>query len=137
MKNFMLTLLMLVGMTTFGQESEPKVLDWETPMVKVDNTTYELVNVDDWGNTEIKFTRFNSNEEVVERGRLLNNEPHGKWKSYDPQTGDVLATATYHRGERQKLEAIGTDGKKYTVVYKGKSFLPDSQRIAYVTITGF
>ena len=49
MKNFMLTLLMLVGMTTFGQESEPKVLDWNTPIVNVNNTTYELVDVDEWG----------------------------------------------------------------------------------------
>tara|TARA_B100000927_G_C16200785_1_gene363438 strand:+ start:200 stop:571 length:372 start_codon:yes stop_codon:yes gene_type:complete len=119
MKNFMLTLLMLVGMTTFGQESEPKVLDWNTPIVKVNNTTYELVDVDEWGSTEIKFTRFNDNGEVIERGRLLNNKPHGTWKSYNPRNGEVMATAYYHRGERQKLEAW-SDGKLYTVVYKDK-----------------
>ena len=137
MRNFMLTLLMLVGMTAFAQESEPKVLNWETPTVKVDNTTYTLVFVDDWGNAEIKFTRFNDNDQVVERGRLLNNQPHGKWMSYDPQNGDVMATAYYHRGERQKLVAKGVDGKKYTVVYKDKSIFTDSPRIAYVQITGF
>ena len=49
MKNFMLTLLMLVGMTTFGQESEPKVLNWDTPIATVNNTTYELIDVDEWG----------------------------------------------------------------------------------------
>ena len=136
MRNFMLTLLMLVGMTTFAQETEPKVLDWDTPTVTVDNTTYTLVNVDDWGNAEIKFTRFNDNDQVVERGRLLNNQPHGKWKSYDPNNGEVMATAYYHRGERQKLEAW-SDGKKYTVVYKDKSIFTDSPRIAYVQITGF
>lgn len=136
MKNFMLTLLMLVGMTTFGQESEPKVLDWNTPIVNVNNTTYELVDVDEWGIAEIKFTRFNDNNEVIERGRLLNNKPHGKWKSYDPQNGEVMATAYYHRGERQKLEAW-SDGKLYTVVYKDKTFFRDSPRIAYVQITGF
>ena len=119
MKNFMLTLLMLVGMTTFGQESEPKVLDWNTPIVKVNNTTYELVDVDEWGSTEIKFTRFNDNGEVIKRGRLLNNKPHGTWKSYNPRNGEVMATAYYHRGERQKLEAW-SDGKLYTVVYKDK-----------------
>ena len=50
MRNFMLTLLMLVGMTAFAQESEPKVLDWDTPIATVNNTTYELVDVDEWGN---------------------------------------------------------------------------------------
>lgn len=136
MKNFMLTLLMLVGMTTFGQESEPKVLDWDTPIVTVNNTTYELVDVDEWGSTEIKFTRFNDNNVVIERGRLLNNKPHGTWKSYNPRNGEVMATAYYHRGERQKLEAW-SDGKLYTVVYKDKTFFKDSPRIAYVQITGF
>lgn len=136
MKNFMLTLLMLVGMTTFGQESEPKVLDWDTPIVTVNNTTYELVDVDEWGGTEIKFTRFNDNDVVIERGRLLNNKPHGTWKSYNPRNGEVMATAYYHRGERQKLEAW-SDGKLYTVVYKDKTFFKDSPRIAYVQITGF
>lgn len=132
----MLTLLMLVGMTTFGQESEPKVLDWDTPIVTVNNTTYELVDVDEWGGTEIKFTRFNDNDVVIERGRLLNNKPHGTWKSYNPRNGEVMATAYYHRGERQKLEAW-SDGKLYTVVYKDKTFFKDSPRIAYVQITGF
>ena len=132
----MLTLLMLVGMTTFGQESEPKVLDWDTPIVTVNNTTYELVDVDEWGSTEIKFTRFNDNGVVIERGRLLNNKPHGTWKSYNPRNGEVMATAYYHRGERQKLEAW-SDGKLYTVVYKDKTFFKDSPRIAYVQITGF
>ena len=102
----------------------------------MNNTTYELVDVDEWGIAEIKFTRFNDNNEVIERGRLLNNKPHGKWKSYDPQNGEVMATAYYHRGERQKLEAW-SDGKLYTVVYKDKTFFKDSPRIAYVQITGF
>ena len=133
----MLTLLMLVGMTAFAQESEPKVLDWDNPIVTVGNTTYELVSVDDWGNAEIRFTRFNDDEQVVESGGLLNNQPHGKWKSYDPQNGNVLATAYYYRGERQKLVATAHDGRKYTVVYKDKSVFTDSPRIAYVQITGF
>ena len=137
MRNFMLTLLMLVGMTAFTQESEPKVLDWDTPTVTVDNTTYTLVSVDDWGNAEIKLKRFNDNGQIVESGRLLNNRPHGTWKSYDPQNGEVMTTAYYHRGERQKLVAIGQDGKKYTVVYKDKTIFTDSPRIAYVQITGF
>lgn len=137
MRNFMLTLLMLVGMTAFAQESEPKVLDWDNPIVTVDNTTYELVSVDDWGNAEIRFTRFNDNKQVVESGGLLNNQPHGKWRSYDPQNGNVLATAYYYRGERQKLVATAHDGRKYTVVYKDKSAFTDSPRIAYVQITGF
>ena len=133
----MLTLLMLVGMTAFAQESEPKVLDWDNPIVTVNNTTYELVSVDDWGNAEIRFTRFNDDEQVVESGGLLNNQPHGKWKSYDPQNGNVLATAYYYRGERQKLVATAHDGRKYTVVYKDKSVFTDSPIIAYVQITGF
>ena len=132
----MLTVLMLVGMTAFAQESEPKVLDWDTPIVTVNNTTYELVGVDDWGNAEIKFTRFNDNNEVVERGGLLNNKPHGTWRSYDPNNGNVMTTAYYNRGERRKLEAW-SNGKMYTVVYKNRSMSKDSPRIAYVQVTGF
>ena len=136
MRNFMLTLLMLVGMTTFAQETEPKVLDWNTPKATVNNTTYELVDVDEWGNAEIKFTRFNDDNIVVESGRLLNNKPHGKWRSYDPSNGNVMATAYYQKGERQKLEAW-SEGKMYTVVYKNRSMFRDSPKIAYVQITGF
>ena len=39
----------------------------------VNNTTYELVDVDEWGIAEIKFTRFNDNNEVV--GVVLHVQP--------------------------------------------------------------
>lgn len=136
MRNFMLTLLMLVGMTAFAQETEPKVLDWNNPIVTVNNTTYELISVDEFAGAEIKFTRFNDDNIVVESGRLLNNKPHGKWRSYDPSNGNVIATAYYQKGERQKLEAW-SEGKMYTVVYKNRSMFRDSPKIAYVQITGF
>lgn len=136
MRNFMLTLLMLVGMTSFGQESEPKVLNWDTPVVTVNNITYELLDVDEWGVTEIKFTRFNDNDKVIESGVLLNKKPHGKWKAYNPENGKIMSTAYYYRGERQKLETW-SNGKLYTVVYKDNTFFKESPRIAYVQITGF
>ena len=133
-----LILVILFSVTSiFAQETNPKQLNWENPIVTVDDIQYELVSVDDWGIAEIKHVRFNKQGEIVETGTLVNNKPHGKWKSYDPRTGDVLATAYYYRGSRQKLEATAHDGKTYTVVYKNNSLLPDSQRIAYVQITGF
>ena len=133
---FILVILFSVT-SVFAQNSNPKQLTWENPIITIDDIQYELVSVDEWGVAEIKHVRFNEQGDVVETGTLVNHKPHGKWKSYNPQTGDVMATAYYHRGDRQKLVAIGQDGKTYTVVYKNNSLLPDSQRIAYVQITGF
>ena len=133
-----LILVILFSVTSvFAQNSNPKQLTWENPIITIDDIQYELVSVDEWGVAEIKHVRFNEQGDVIETGTLVNHKPHGTWKSYDPQTGDVLATAYYYRGSRQKLEAKAHDGKTYTVVYKNNSLLPDSQRIAYVQITGF
>ena len=48
-----------------------------------------------------------------------------------------IAEDVLYKDRETETKEVEFDGKKYTVVYKGKSFLPDSQRIAYVTITGF
>lgn len=132
----MLTLLMLVGMAVSAQEVEPKVLDWENPL-RIDNVEYTLHYVDDWGNTEIKFKRFTTENKVIETGTLRNRKPHGVWRSYDPQTGELMAVAEYRNGKRKSLIAYPSDGRIYTITYKGSLMLTDAQRVAQVTITGF
>lgn len=134
MRNFMLTLLMLVGMTAFAQETEPKVLDWDNPTVTIDNTTYTLIDVDVNGNHVLKFNRFTEEGELVESGLLKNRKPHGTWKSYDPN-GNVTTIAEFKDGKRIKLKSLRRDGTTYTVLYKSSVLQSPGDRVAQVIIT--
>lgn len=119
MKNFMLTLLLLVGLTVSAQQVEPKVLDWENPIAKIDNVEYRLIDVDSDGTHILKFTRFTENGKVIETGMLKNRKPHGEWRSYDIQ-GEVIAIAEFKNGKRIKVVSFQDDGKVYTILYKSK-----------------
>ena len=133
MRNFMLTLLMIVGMTTFAQQVEPEVLDWDNPTVKIDDKEYTLIDVDLDGNHTLKFTRFTEDGKVIEEGKLRNRKPHGLWTSYNEQ-GFVLARAEYKYGKRKSFTTFREDGTTFTVLYKNKAMMSEGSQIAQVVI---
>lgn len=132
MKNFMLTLLLLVGLTVSAQQVEPKVLDWENPIVRIDNVEYKLIDVDSDGTHTLKFTRFTEDGKVIEKGKLKNRKPHGEWRSYG-HDGKVTAIAEFKNGRRTKLISFKDDGKVYTILYKSRA-TDNGTQVAQVVI---
>ena len=133
MRNFMLTLLMIVGMTTFAQQVEPEVLDWDNPTVKIDDKEYTLIDVDLDGNHTLKFKRFTEDGKVIEEGKFRNRKPHGLWTSYNEQ-GFVLARAEYKYGKRLSFTTFRENGTTFTVRYKRDVITEERPKIMHVAV---
>lgn len=136
----MLTLLMAFSISAFAQ-TEPKVLSYENPKVRIDNKEYVLDYIDDWGYATIVFKRYDSNGNLLEQGKYHAGKPDGKWFSYD-QNGKLLAEAVYNKGKRVKMTSHShKDGRVYTVIYKDRFAImdpkTDGDRVAQVIISGF
>ena len=130
MKNFMLTALLLLGLTSFAQPPEPEVLVFSEPVIYVDGTKYELLQKGSLNNVWVKVTKFYEDGSIRETGKLLNGKHQGKWFGYDFD-GNLYAEVTYQNGVKRKMVSfdVKTD-RTYSVEY-------DDDAVAQVNITGF
>ena len=139
MRNLILMVLMLIGISAFAQEK--RVLSYDNPRIQIENKEYILEYVDDWGHATVLFKRYDINGRIVEQGKYQDGKPDGKWFSYD-ENGEVLAEAVYYKGKRVKLTSHARDdGKTYTIIYKDRYAMfnnaSNNNSIAQVIITGF
>jgi len=80
---------------------------------------YELVSIDDWGETLIKYQSYSEEGQLIEDGFYLNAEPHDIWNSYNSE-GSIIATMKFHRGKRIELRSWGGDREILVIYRNGK-----------------
>ena len=93
MKKLLFLILVLIGSQAYSQE-----LSLENPILKQGCATYELVEIDDWGNVIIEYTRCKDNI-VLEKGKFLNGKRTGVWISY-AEDGSISSMVKFSYGER-------------------------------------
>jgi len=80
---------------------------------------YELVSIDDWGETLIKYQSYSEEGQLIEDGFYLNAEPHGNWNSYK-EDGSIIATMRFHRGNRVELKRWDGEREILVIYRNGK-----------------
>ena len=110
MKKLFICLFMIMSIDSFSQS-----LSLENPKLLIEDRTYTLTDVDDWGNHIIKYEKI-INDAVVESGTFYNGLKHGTWTAYR-EDGSVLSMIKFDKGERVWMKSY-VDDKNIHVIYK-------------------
>ena len=109
----LLALLIVTFLSTTNLIAQ-KVLSFETPIVSVDNKTYTLLEVDDYGLATIKYEEYREGK-LWKSGTYYNNKVDKTWNEYDLE-GNIIASIEYKYGKKITYTTI-KDNKKQTVHY--------------------
>ena len=82
MRTFILTLVLMLGVTAMAQENKE---------------TLKTVTVKEGKLTKVNI--YHENGQLAQQGYLKNNKLHGKWVKYS-ENGNLLCVAKYNRGKR-------------------------------------
>jgi hypothetical protein len=73
-------------------------LSWEEPIQRVENTQYELIDIDEWGTITIKVTKYNEDGTLMQDGYYLGDKRHGLWTLYNEN--QPVSQLEYNRNNR-------------------------------------
>ena len=121
MKNMILTVFvgLFLNLGLSAQE-----LTYDQPL-KVENKQYTLIDVDDWGHTEILVETFNNKGELVERGILKNNKRHGVWTMYS--NNQISAEMAFNNDNRVWLKVYKEDGFTHVTYMNNRSYVVQTE----------
>jgi len=121
MKNIILTVF--VGLfLSLGLSAQE--LTYDQP-IKVENKQYTLIDVDDWGHTEILVETFNNEGELVERGVLKNNKRHGVWTMYS--NNQISAEMEFNSDNRVWLKVYKEDGFTHVTYMNNRPYVVQTE----------
>jgi len=121
MKNMILTVFvgLFLNLGLSAQE-----LTYDQPL-KVENKQYTLIDVDDWGHTEILVETFNNKGELVERGILKNNKRHGVWTMYS--NNQISAEMEFNNDNRVWLKVYKEDGFTHVTYMNNRPYVVQTE----------
>ena len=121
MKNMILTVFvgLFLNLGLSAQE-----LTYDQPL-KVENKQYTLIDVDDWGHTEILVETFNNDGELVERGILKNNKRHGVWTMYS--NNQISAEMEFNNDNRVWLKVYKEDGFTHVTYMNNRPYVVQTE----------
>ena len=121
MKNMILTVFvgLFLNLGLSAQE-----LTYDQPL-KVENKQYTLIDVDDWGHTEILVETFNNDGELVERGILKNNKRHGVWTMYS--NNQISAEMAFNNDNRVWLKVYKEDGFTHVTYMNNRPYVVQTE----------
>jgi len=121
MKNMILTVFvgLFLNLGLSAQE-----LTYDQPL-KVENKQYTLIDVDDWGHTEILVETFNNKGELVERGILKNNKRHGVWTMYS--NNQISAEMAFNNDNRVWLKVYKEDGFTHVTYMNNRPYVVQTE----------
>ena len=121
MKNMILTVFvgLFLNLGLSAQE-----LTYDQPL-KVENKQYTLIDVDDWGHTEILVETFNNKGELVERGILKNNKRHGIWTMYS--NNQISAEMAFNNDNRVWLKVYKEDGFTHVTYMNNRPYVVQTE----------
>jgi len=99
-------------------------LTYDQPL-KVENKQYTLIDVDDWGHTEILVETFNNDGELVERGILKNNKRHGVWTMYS--NNQISAEMAFNNDNRVWLKVYKEDGFTHVTYMNNRPYVVQTE----------
>jgi len=99
-------------------------LTYDQPL-KVENKQYTLIDVDDWGHTEILVETFNNKGELVERGILKNNKRHGVWTMYS--NNQISAEMAFNNDNRVWLKVYKEDGFTHVTYMNNRPYVVQTE----------
>jgi len=99
-------------------------LTYDQPL-KVENKQYTLIDVDDWGHTEILVETFNNKGELVERGILKNNKRHGIWTMYS--NNQISAEMEFNNDNRVWLKVYKEDGFTHVTYMNNRPYVVQTE----------
>lgn len=84
MKRFLITLITAVvfHLNAAAQTPESVHLSWDEPVQIVNNTEWELIDVDAWGTATVKFTIYNQDGSIHQVGYYTDGKMDGTWALY-------------------------------------------------------
>lgn len=117
MKNIILTVF--VGLfLSLGLSAQE--LTYDQPL-KVENKQYTLIDVDNWGHTEILVESFNNEGQLVERGVLKNHKRHGVWTMYS--NNQVSMEMEFNNNNRIWLKVYKEDGFTHVTYMNNRPYV--------------
>ena len=121
MKNMILTVFvgLFLNLGLSAQE-----LTYDQPLT-VENKQYTLIDVDDWGHTEILVETFNNKGELVERGILKNNKRHGIWTMYS--NNQISAEMAFNNDNRVWLKVYKEDGFTHVTYMNNRPYVVQTE----------
>ena len=121
MKNMILTVFvgLFLNLGLSAQE-----LTYDQPLT-VENKQYTLIDVDDWGHTEILVETFNNKGELVERGILKNNKRHGVWTMYS--NNQISAEMAFNNDNRVWLKVYKEDGFTHVTYMNNRPYVVQTE----------
>jgi len=121
MKNMILTVFvgLFLNLGLSAQE-----LTYDQPLT-VENKQYTLIDVDDWGHTEILVETFNNKGELVERGILKNNKRHGIWTMYS--NNQISAEMEFNNDNRVWLKVYKEDGFTHVTYMNNRPYVVQTE----------
>jgi len=121
MKNMILTVFvgLFLNLGLSAQE-----LTYDQPL-KVENKQYTLIDVYDWGHTEILVETFNNKGELVERGILKNNKRHGIWTMYS--NNQISAEMEFNNDNRVWLKVYKEDGFTHVTYMNNRPYVVQTE----------
>ena len=121
MKNIILTVF--VGLfLSLGLSAQE--LTYDQPL-KVENKQYTLIDVDDWGHTEILVESFNNEGQLIERGVLKNYKRHGVWTMYS--NNQISAEMEFNNDNRVWLKVYKEDGFTYVTYMNNRPYVVQTE----------
>jgi len=99
-------------------------LTYDQPLT-VENKQYTLIDVDDWGHTEILVETFNNKGELVERGILKNNKRHGIWTMYS--NNQISAEMEFNNDNRVWLKVYKEDGFTHVTYMNNRPYVVQTE----------
>lgn len=126
-----LIFMLLFGMFTITSHAQEQ-LSFETPVLHIDNTTFTLIDVDDWGAATILVEIYDENGLLHQTGKLVNGQFSGTWQLFD-STGSLLGELKYHKGNRMWHKVYKDDGYTHITYKDNRPYHIEtySSRLAY------
>lgn len=115
MRHFVLSLALGLFLFLGFSASAQQVLDltFENPTQTIDNKTYTLIDVNDWGDVTIKYTELDDQGRVFQEGQYVNGKHNGVWSMYS--NGILISQLRFSMGQKVWCKLYKLDG--YQMVY--------------------
>ena len=128
MKTVLSLIIAVVFSLNASAQQKPTIhLSWEKPIQTINNKQYELIDVDEWGSSTIKITKFNDDGSIHQTGYLVDGKKNGIWTMY--QNGSVIAELQYNYNYRVWTKVYRNDGHDLVFYKDNKPYVIRSEQV--------
>ena len=128
MKTVLSLIIAVVFSLNASAQQKPTInLSWEEPIQTINNKQYELIDVDEWGSSTIKITKFNDDGSIHQTGYLVDGKKNGVWTMY--QNGSVISELQYNYNYRVWTKVYRSNGHDLVFYKDNKPVIIRSEQV--------